>query len=205
MKLQMPVTHAAAIAAAMEAAVMAASAEDDAIFYDGVQLVPYAGAQRIASGDRWALTRPTAFTAVRAEAMSSTITLSKEGANWRLFFEGSRGSLSQHWGRVKALLQAEEAAGAAVEDYQSSIPGMLPWEGLADWYRRVTGAAEGPNPFDPFAGPGTRQGEAWEKFNSQFFAAITEMAAKGTLAADTIRCRRNHVVAAVKRELRIAA
>lgn len=216
-------TDAAAIVTAAAAAVFGGNnggCLEDAIYFilpDGqeVQLVEAEGQQRCSSEDRWTTTAPTTYTSVRAEAMNSTLTLSREGEAWRLCFEGLRGSLMWHWGSVKTLLQVAEAQGARVEDYETSIPGMLPWEGLADWYRRVTGAAEGPNPFRADTGPHTgayclsreaeAEDEAQKRFNTRFFAAIQQMAAKGKLNAQNLRVHARLIAADLRRLHKLAA
>jgi len=174
------------------------------------------------SGEEWlrperrpAVPLPTNFLELVANAASSKITLTREGENYRLKFEGLRGSLSKHWWGVKALLQEAEEEGAKVEDYESSIQGMLPWEGLQDWYLRMTGKAEGPNPFRADTGPHTgayclppeeaAEDEAYQRFNQRFFAAIKQMAAKGKLNPHNLRVHAKLIENDLRRLHKLAA
>ncbi|MEK7093516.1 MAG: hypothetical protein AAB927_03470 [Patescibacteria group bacterium] len=139
---------------------------------------------------------PEHFASVIAYAKSSTIEITKEQGRYVLAFNGQRGSLLSHWGMfIVELLKADKGE---ISDYETSVPGMEPWEDLLSWFRRIVGNPNEPlHPFDPVNG----NGEA-NHFNRRFYMAIKELVRKRKLNGDELKLYRDVIVRDIKREYR---
>ena len=128
---------------------------------------------------------PAEFTEMQAFSMSSEITLKKlEGTEWEFSFKGKRGSLG-HWRLSEEILKE-----GALCEYQTSIPGMLPWEGVRQFFTRMTGEE-----LMPDICPVNQWWKA-DAFHKVFYPALKELVKKGSVTRQNLlRCR--NVAAAV--------
>lgn len=137
---------------------------------------------------------PTVFERVEGFSHSSKVVLQREGDEWVFSFDGKRGSL-YHW-RLEEFLVANSGE---IYDYQTSVPGMKPWEDLDSWYRRMTGESidQGHEPFQPYGLGGNGENE---DFNRRFHAAIGELTRKGKLDGKHLKVYREVIVADIMRK-----
>ncbi|OGG73949.1 hypothetical protein A3A40_00235 [Candidatus Kaiserbacteria bacterium RIFCSPLOWO2_01_FULL_54_20] len=165
--------------------------------WDWVKFVLSDGTDVVCSGySAEAVYKPEHFASVIAYAMSSTIEVTREQGRYVLAFQGQRGSLLGHWGIVELL----KTDGGEISDYETSVPGMEPWEDLLGWFRRIVGNPTEPlHPFDPVNGAGEAA-----KFNRRFHQAIGELVRKRKLNGEQLRVHRNIIVADIKREYKWA-
>jgi hypothetical protein len=157
--------------------------------WDGVQFLLPDGTESWAHNEH---DRPAAWHSVTGHAMSSRVTVSCTDGEWRVGFEGMRGSLRQHWGSELIKLLASDPG--QMLEYETSIPGMLPWEGLGDWFTRLTGE-EDLHPFYPLEHP-----QPNADFNRRFHSAMKLLEKKRKLNATEIVLWRNTIVADIKRK-----
>jgi len=135
--------------------------------------------------------RPAEFVNMTGFALSSQISLAPGGDDWKVSFSGTRGSLMEHWTKVWRLLQE---CGGEVSDYETSVPGMEPWENLYSWFRRIVETREELHPFHPIE-------DLFETkdFNRRFHLAIKLLARRGKLDAENLRAYRDTIVTDIKR------